>query len=216
MKDFEIYLFLRKMLFLPQNPQKIRPTSLLALRNFCFSVTSPPKIWYSALQPSEIPRFCLRLQKISLTRVCVYIKWNGSHSPRAKYFLLNLFNPCDLNSRTAYLPAEESALLFTATFESRTSCLLSSVIDSLLSWGAEGDAVLDGQKVARHFEHFNGSSWSSSRTASLQWGHFILCVLGNLFPSTSKGIHLSCKRVLFHQTRKWVVSWKQRLEDIVP
>ena len=136
--------------------------------------------------------------------MCVYIKWNGSHSPRAKSLLLNLFYPCDLNSRTAYLPAEESALLFTATFESRTSCLLSSVIDSLLSWGAEGDAVLDGQKVARHFEHFNGSSWSSSRTASLQWGHFILCVLGNLFPSTSKGIHLSCKRALFQERRKWV------------
>ena len=146
----------------------------------------------------------------------MYIKWNGSHSWRAKSLLLNLFYPCDLNARTAYLPVEESALLFTATFESRTSCLLSSVIDSLLSWGAEGDAVLDGQKVARHFEHLNGSSWSSSRTASLQWGHFILCVLGNLFPSTSKGIHLSCKSALFQERRKWVVSWKQRLDDIVP
>ena len=133
-----------------------------------------------------------------------------------KIVVIKPFLSMRFNSRTAYLPAEESALLFTATFESRTSCLLRSVIDSLLSWGAEEDAVLNRQKVARHFEHFNDSSWSSSRTPSLQWGHFILCVLGNLFPSTSKGIHLSCRRALFQQRRKWVVSKKQSLDDIVP
>ena len=127
-----------------------------------------------------------------------YIKWNGSHSLRAKPFLLDLFYPCDLNSRTAYLPAEESALLFTTTFESRTSFLLRSVIDPLSSWRAEGDAVSNRQNVARHFEHFSGRSWSSS----LQRGHFILCVLGNLFPWTSKGRHLSCERALFSQKRK--------------
>ena len=162
-----------------------------------------------------------------------YIKWNGSHSPRAKSFLLDLFYPCDLNSRTAYLPAEESALLFTTTFESRTSCLLRSVIDSLWSWRAEGGVVSNRQNVARHFEHFNGRSWSSS----LQRGHFILCVLGNLFPSTSKGRHLSCERALFYQKRKmscfleatpeWyrsfgrVITWDQalfsfRFENYIP
>ena len=130
-----------------------------------------------------------------------YIKWNGSHSLRAKPFLLDLFCPCDLNSRTAYLPAEESALLFTTTFESRTSFLLRSVIDPLSSWRAEGDAVSNRQNVARHFEHFSGRSWSSW----LQRGHFILCVLGNLFPLTSKGRHLSCERALFYQKRK--MSW---------
>ena len=129
---------------------------------------------------------------------------------------VNLFYPCDLNCRTAYLPAEEPALLFITTFDSRTSWLLRSVIDSLLSWGAEGDAVLNTQKVVRHFEHFHDSSWSSSRTPSSQQGLFILCVWGNLFPSTSKSIHFSCKRVLFQGTRKWVVSLKQRLDDIVP
>ena len=133
-----------------------------------------------------------------------------------KIVVIKPFLSMRLNSRTAYLPAEESALLFTTTFESRTSCLLRPVIDSLSSWRAEGDAVSNGQNGGRHFEHPHGSSWSSSRTSSLQRGHFILCVLGNLFPSTSKGIHLSCKRALFQQTRKWVVSWKQRLEDIVP
>ena len=122
---------------------------------------------------------------------------NGiSLPPTAKSFLLNLFGPCDLNSRTAYLPAEESALLITTTFEPRTSCLLRSVIDSLSSWGAEGDAASNRQNVLRHFEHVNDSSWSSSRTPSLQRGHFILCVWGNLFPSTSKGTHLSYVREL--------------------
>ena len=130
---------------------------------------------------------------------------DGSHSLRAKPFLLDLFYPCDLNSRTAYLPAEESALLFTTTFESRTSCLLRSVIDPLSSWRAEGDAVSNRQNVARHFEHLHDSSLSSSRKPSLQRGHFILCVLGNLFPWTSKGRHLSCERALFYQKRK--MSW---------
>ena len=46
---------------------------------------------------------------------------------------VDLFYPCDLNCRTAYLPAEESALLFITTFDSRTSWLLRSVIDWLLS-----------------------------------------------------------------------------------
>ena len=107
------------------------------------------------------------------------------------------------------------------------------MIDSLSSWRAEGDAVSNRQNVARHFEHFNGRSWSSS----LQRGHFILCVLGNLFPSTSKGRHLSCERALFYQKRKmscfleatpgWyrsfgrVITWDQalfsfRFENYIP
>ena len=166
--------------------QKIRPTSLLALRNFLLFCPLPSENLALNLTTFRNSMFLL-----------TYIKWNGSHSPRAKSFLLDLFYRCDLNSRTAYLPAEESALLFTKTFESRTSCFLRSVIDSLSSWRAEWDAVSNGQNVGRHFEHPHGSSWSSSRTSSLQRGHFILCVLGNLFPSTSKGIHLSCERSLF-------------------
>ena len=45
MKDIEMFLALRKMLFLPQNPQKICLTSLIALRNFFSSASYPRKIW---------------------------------------------------------------------------------------------------------------------------------------------------------------------------
>ena len=34
---------------------------------FCFFANSPPKIWYSVVQPSEILCFCFPVQKISST-----------------------------------------------------------------------------------------------------------------------------------------------------
>lgn len=50
--------------FLPSENLAI---NLTTLTNFCFFANSPPKTWYSVLQPSEIPCFCFPLQKISST-----------------------------------------------------------------------------------------------------------------------------------------------------